>query len=534
MQVVDAVGLHCCERPGRRRASGGAAQDRFICPISQKQWAMRRACSTHSGRERTEGSRPFRTASFTLGGFGTRLRKMTRCTFSKISNHMNVPNLGCTFASSPPLRGRCISAPVQARTSLLDGRVHRRTEEVHRTSRGTDMKAAPSVRVEVCSDVASLAPAPATRPSNVEADAAPVDVSAEGEAPPVPAIPREQARRLRRSRESSESIEELGRRLSKEEMEQESVGSGSRKSRKSRDSTESLTEGVNKLDFTKMSAARKNLFVQELSAELCSYCKQGNLEMVRAILDKDEEKCPQVVALLGSQGKVSIDARTPAGETPLVCATDSGKLEMVQLILERGALVNKPAKDGVTALHSAAGFGRLQLVRFLVSQGAESAVDDEGDNPEAYAQQVCDSRAHARASSMRLICLHTPRILLACCVRLVRNASLRILWSLPSHASFVRAPPPQFDFTELVAWFKEFKKRPTAMREELMCEFNPGYAEAKAQRDAAERVKRDAERKRKEEEEKARLRKEREAKDKKALQLAERKRQELRDMKKIL
>lgn len=302
------------------------------------------------------------------------------------------------------------------------------------------MKAAPSVRVEVCSDVASLAPVPATRPSNVEADAAPVDVSAEGEAPPVPAIPREQARRLRRSRESSESIEELGRRLSKEEMEQESVGSGSRKSRRSRDSTESLTEGVDKLDFTKMSAARKNLFVQELSAELCSYCKQGNLEMVRAILDKDEEKCPQVVALLGPQGKVSIDALTPAGETPLVCATDSGKLEMVQLILERGALVNKPAKDGVTALHSAAGFGRLQLVRFLVSQGAESAVDDEGDSPEAYAQQVCDSRAHARASIMRLICLHTPRILLACCVRLVRNASLRILLSLPSHArrSYVR------------------------------------------------------------------------------------------------
>ena len=53
-------------------------------------------------------------------------------------------------------------------------------------------------------------------------------------------------------------------------------------------------------------------------------------------------------------------------------------LEMARLLIECGADVNLTMSSGVTALHSAAGFGRLQLVHARVLRGAR-AVFELGD-----------------------------------------------------------------------------------------------------------------------------------------------------------
>ena len=236
---------------------------------------------------------------------------------------------------------------------------------------------------------------------------------------------REQSRRARRSRDSSESIGELAQRLSVEAQVSEEKQSfapaaatslaasvmdavngavhgvveglsqmthrSSRQSRESRNSKEgSATSGsaagsrrasregraskegkrrksgefIDEPTITmdNLSGQRMSLFMQELQAELCDHCRKGNTDMVRAILDKDEELVPQVVELLGDRN-VELDAATAVGETPLIKACDSGKIDLVKMLIERGASVTKCGKDGVTPLHSSAGFGRVELAK---------------------------------------------------------------------------------------------------------------------------------------------------------------------------
>ena len=68
--------------------------------------------------------------------------------------------------------------------------------------------------------------------------------------------------------------------------------------------------------------------------------------------------------------------------------TGSGKtlaylLPIVQALVERGAQVSKPGKDGVTALHSACGFGKLDVAKYLLARGAKADKhDDDGATPD--------------------------------------------------------------------------------------------------------------------------------------------------------
>jgi outer membrane protein assembly factor BamB len=75
-----------------------------------------------------------------------------------------------------------------------------------------------------------------------------------------------------------------------------------------------------------------------------------------------------------------LDAGTPAdaanleGVTPLLYAAEKGHLEMVRLLLARGANVN--ARDqffGGSAMSSALGGGHLEVATFLLTQGSEDA-----------------------------------------------------------------------------------------------------------------------------------------------------------------
>ena len=59
------------------------------------------------------------------------------------------------------------------------------------------------------------------------------------------------------------------------------------------------------------------------------------------------------------------------GWTPLYSAANKGYLEIVKLLIENGADINKSNNDGWTPLYSAADKGHLEVVKLLIENGAD-------------------------------------------------------------------------------------------------------------------------------------------------------------------
>jgi hypothetical protein len=55
-------------------------------------------------------------------------------------------------------------------------------------------------------------------------------------------------------------------------------------------------------------------------------------------------------------------------------------LDLVKLLLDRGARVNDANEDGITALHGAAYKGANNVVQLLVNRGADLAAKDKGQD----------------------------------------------------------------------------------------------------------------------------------------------------------
>jgi len=94
-----------------------------------------------------------------------------------------------------------------------------------------------------------------------------------------------------------------------------------------------------------------------------------------------------------AKGKLNLNLQSMnTGETPLVAACDGGSLDVVQLLIDYGAEPNKAhSKDGMTALHSAAGFNRVSIVKYLLAKGAKfDKADGDGQTP----AQVAASFGH--------------------------------------------------------------------------------------------------------------------------------------------
>jgi Ankyrin repeats (many copies) len=114
--------------------------------------------------------------------------------------------------------------------------------------------------------------------------------------------------------------------------------------------------------------------------------------LVRHLLHRGIEAAPQEYARLGDKETLAdLIARDPAiarSDAVVMAAVDFGHHEIVRWLLSQGANVNASVGWGVTALHSAAWNGDLEMVKLLVAAGADvSPRDAEHDNtPAGWAQ----------------------------------------------------------------------------------------------------------------------------------------------------
>lgn len=119
--------------------------------------------------------------------------------------------------------------------------------------------------------------------------------------------------------------------------------------------------------------------VDELGAEISEAADaQGNM-VLHTYLDSSGDHSV-VEFLLGMKG-VAVDARNNAGFTPLHSAIDSQWVKddlkaLVKFLHKRGASVNASANDGRTPLHTAAQRQSLEVVKALVECGARLDAPD--------------------------------------------------------------------------------------------------------------------------------------------------------------
>ena len=62
---------------------------------------------------------------------------------------------------------------------------------------------------------------------------------------------------------------------------------------------------------------------------------------------------------------------TGGWNTPLVGAADRGHIDIVKLLLSKGAHVNKMGTEGLTALAAASEGGHIGIVKLLLAKGAD-------------------------------------------------------------------------------------------------------------------------------------------------------------------
>jgi hypothetical protein len=107
-----------------------------------------------------------------------------------------------------------------------------------------------------------------------------------------------------------------------------------------------------------------HFFSQSPEKNLYLASNLGLLEEVKNILEK----------------KPNVDCTDASfGNTPLLFAARHGHLEIVELLLDHGATINKPANTGNTPLIEAAINGHLEVVKVLLARGADAGCKNNSD-----------------------------------------------------------------------------------------------------------------------------------------------------------
>ncbi|XP_069918866.1 protein phosphatase 1 regulatory subunit 12C isoform X5 [Oryctolagus cuniculus] len=131
-------------------------------------------------------------------------------------------------------------------------------------------------------------------------------------------------------------------------------------------------------------AARRARTVRfERAAEFLAACAGGDLDEARLMLRAAEPGpgAPSDPAA-PPPARAVLDSTNADGISALHQACIDENLEVVRFLVEQGATVNQADNEGWTPLHVAASCGYLDIARYLLSHGADiAAVNSDGDLP---------------------------------------------------------------------------------------------------------------------------------------------------------
>ena len=99
----------------------------------------------------------------------------------------------------------------------------------------------------------------------------------------------------------------------------------------------------------------------------------ANPPLIRAVEARNIVECRRLIETGGAN--VNAD-RDKYANTALHLASSRGHLDIVRLLLTEGADITIADNDGMTALHWASSRGHLDIVRLLLTEGADITIAD--------------------------------------------------------------------------------------------------------------------------------------------------------------
>ncbi|XP_027834604.2 protein phosphatase 1 regulatory subunit 12C isoform X1 [Ovis aries] len=121
----------------------------------------------------------------------------------------------------------------------------------------------------------------------------------------------------------------------------------------------------------------------ERAAEFLAACAGGDLDEARLMLRAaDPSPGAELDPAAPPPARAVLDSTNADGISALHQACIDENLEVVRFLVEQGATVNQADNEGWTPLHVAASCGYLDIARYLLSHGANiAAVNSDGDLP---------------------------------------------------------------------------------------------------------------------------------------------------------
>lgn len=93
--------------------------------------------------------------------------------------------------------------------------------------------------------------------------------------------------------------------------------------------------------------------------------------------------------LVTETGCTSVFSKSGFGNFPINIAAARGKIEELQVLVESGSDINQTGEHGYTPLHEAVEQGYAEVVRFLLSRGADTEIkNDDGDTAYDHAKML--------------------------------------------------------------------------------------------------------------------------------------------------
>lgn len=111
------------------------------------------------------------------------------------------------------------------------------------------------------------------------------------------------------------------------------------------------------------------------------YNKDDNMDLLLASYHGDLDE----IADLFFRSIPNVNVKGNNNVTPLILASQQGKLDVVAFLLDRGARVNDAMTDGKTALLMACKNGHIEVVKILMKRGADQSLESRGKSPLAIA-----------------------------------------------------------------------------------------------------------------------------------------------------